>query len=97
MLGSALSELLHSLAAIPANERTPTQKALFEELALLCAASAAPNDDEQYAVALRKELRSRLQIENLESSKLTRPKPKGKTGKCPFCGRPLTAPTSSSV
>jgi hypothetical protein len=95
MLGSALTDLLRSLAEVPPNKRTPKQKALFEELALLCAASAALKGDAQH-VALRAQLISRFKIEDLAPFSVTRPKPKGGARKCPCCGQPLPAPTSST-
>ena len=85
MLGPALTDLLQSLAHIPDPERTPEQRALLQELALLFAVSAEPAD---HLVALQKTIRSHLNLKELGTLKLTRPKPKS-TRKCSCCGQSL--------
>jgi len=92
MLGSALISLLQSLAEIPADKRTKEQQALFEELALMYAASKIPRPDIQHEqqIALHSQLRSQLKIEDLASFSIVRPKPKT-TRNCSLCGQPLKA------
>jgi hypothetical protein len=97
MVGPALRELLWSLAETPTAERSPEQQALFEELALLFAASARPEAD-QHGGRLHAELRSRLNIHDLRTAYITRPERRGGitrpeliggSGKCPCCGQDL--------
>jgi len=87
MVGPALRDLLWSLAETPTAKRSPEQKALFEELALLFAASARPEADQQSG-RLHTQLRSRLKIEDLPTAYYTRPESGGR-GKCPCCGQDL--------
>jgi hypothetical protein len=94
MLGTALTEILQSLAEIPADKRTKKQKALFEELALLYVASRAPSGEmqDERLITLHAELRSQINIQNLGSiSVVVRPKPKVAAGNCPLCGQPRPA------
>lgn len=100
MVGPALRELLWSLAETPTAERSPEQQALFEELALLFAASARPEAD-QHGGRLHAELRSRLNIHDLRTAYITRitrperrggitrPEGGGGSGTCPCCGQDL--------
>ena len=88
MVGPALRDLLWSLAETPTAKRSPEQKALFEELALLFAASARPEADQQ-GRRLHTKLRSRLKIKDLgKVTYYTRPE-SGGSGKCPCCGQDL--------
>jgi hypothetical protein len=99
MLGLALTEVLQSLAEIPASERTEKQQALFEELALLYVASKTPAREISDAaqITLHAELRSQIKLKDLvpfsvTRPKVTRPKP-SRAGMCPFCGQPRPAST----
>lgn len=86
MLGPALTELLHMLAATP--ERTAKQNALFEELSLLLASSAEQQGQGQAVLGM--EIRSHLRIDDLGIFGVTRPKPKAAgSGICQCCGQLL--------
>jgi hypothetical protein len=78
MIGPALLDLLWSLAETPTAKRSTEQKALFEELALLFAASARPEADQQGG-RLHAKLRSRLKIKDLRTAYITRPELRGRS------------------
>jgi hypothetical protein len=88
VLGPALTQLLHDLAAIEVDARTSAQRDLFKELALLAAASRPDEDDEQFT-ALRREIASRLKIDDFVPFSITRPDPDRATGVkvCTCCGQ----------
>jgi hypothetical protein len=95
MLGPAMKDLLQTLAAD--KFRTPQQTELFEELALLAAASPEPITDPAHAV-LGAEFRSSRRIEDeFGILSVTRPGPKGGPGTCRCCGQPLPPSTLSGV
>ena len=73
-MGPALTQLLHDLAAIDVDKRTPAQRDLFKELALLAAVSRPDKDDERF-VALHGEIKSRLNIDDFVPFSITRPDP----------------------
>lgn len=88
-MGPALKSLLQDLAE--KSERTPEQTRLFEELALIAAASRPDDADSQFS-ALRGAIRSHLNVDSLAqftrpdpSLRVTRPDPAAKV--CPRCGQ----------
>jgi hypothetical protein len=88
MLGSALTDLLNTLADVPADERTPQQTALLDELTAL---QAALHEREAGRHAPHVALQSRLELPggSISITSITRPKPPRGQGNCQCCGQLL--------